>query len=287
MADAQTPALYQAARSRTPISVMFQLGEQITQLFGAQMPAMVPEVSEFDDSDTRLQWKFQKAGRRGRWTTSCMSHSDKLRYESSVWFDSETRAGVRFGIARVSFGRRIELARRIRETGRRIEFLEAGGDVREKLEAAVLKAETIGCISNGGWRRLRGWRSTASGDAELLIEKGPAELAAEILARISGECGLSETKEKTNRRIPFSKGRESSRNGAGWKCEQCRRQRLEARRRCGFLAEEKAGSSRAVWARGRVATEECPKSLVTPASMEASKNFTRGRPRAEALVTTT
>jgi hypothetical protein len=58
LVDAQTPALYQAARSRSPIAVMLQLGEQTTQLFGAYMPAMVPEVPEFDDSETRLQWKF-------------------------------------------------------------------------------------------------------------------------------------------------------------------------------------------------------------------------------------
>ncbi len=58
-----------------------------------------------------------------------------------MWFDSETRAGVRFGIVRVSFGRRIELARRIREIGRKVEFLEAGNDAREKLEATVLAAE--------------------------------------------------------------------------------------------------------------------------------------------------
>jgi hypothetical protein len=65
LADAQTAELYQAARSRTPISVMFQLGEQTTQLFGAYMPAMVPEVPEFDDRETRLQWKFQNSRAQG------------------------------------------------------------------------------------------------------------------------------------------------------------------------------------------------------------------------------
>jgi hypothetical protein len=65
LADTQTPALYQAARSRTPISVMFQLGEQATQLFGAYMPAMVPEVPEYDDSQTRLEWKFSNCRAQG------------------------------------------------------------------------------------------------------------------------------------------------------------------------------------------------------------------------------
>lgn len=63
--DAQTKALYQAARQRSPIGVTIQLGEQLGQLFGAYMPAMVPEVPEFDDRDTRLQWKFQSSRAQG------------------------------------------------------------------------------------------------------------------------------------------------------------------------------------------------------------------------------
>jgi hypothetical protein len=63
--DAQTKGLYQAARQRSPIGVMFQLGEEANQLFGAYMPAMVPEAPEFDDSETRLQWKFQASRAQG------------------------------------------------------------------------------------------------------------------------------------------------------------------------------------------------------------------------------
>jgi hypothetical protein len=65
MADAQTAGLYQAARQRSPIPVMLQLGEGAHQLFGAYMPAMVPEVPEFDDGQTRLQWKFQNSRAQG------------------------------------------------------------------------------------------------------------------------------------------------------------------------------------------------------------------------------
>ena len=48
---------------------------------------------------------------------------------------------------------------------------------------------------------------------------------------------------------------------------------MEERRRCGFIAEERRGAKRLVWARGRVATEECPKSLVTPESIELLELF--------------
>jgi hypothetical protein len=63
--DAQTRQLYQAARQRSPIGVMLQLGAQAGQLFGAYMPAMVPEVPEFDDGETRLEWKFQSSRGQG------------------------------------------------------------------------------------------------------------------------------------------------------------------------------------------------------------------------------
>ena len=55
------------------------------------------------------------------------------------------------------------------------------------------------------------------------MEQGPLELATEILARMKAECGLSETKEKTNHRIPFSEagtrpgGNASNADGKGWK----------------------------------------------------------------------
>jgi hypothetical protein len=65
MADAQTQGLYQAARQRSPISVMLQLGEQAGQMCGAYMSAMVPTVPQFDDSETRLQWKFQNDRAQG------------------------------------------------------------------------------------------------------------------------------------------------------------------------------------------------------------------------------
>jgi hypothetical protein len=109
--------------------------------------------------------------------TSFTSVSDKAAHESSLWFESEICVGVRYKIARISLGRRIELARRVREIGRKAEFLEAGDDVRDKLEAAIDgEAATPG----------------------VLIERGPLALAMEILDRIRAECGLSETERKNS-----------------------------------------------------------------------------------------
>jgi len=65
MDDTGTAALYQAARQRSPISVMMQLGQQQGELFGVYMQSVVPEVPAFDDSDKRLQWQFQSSRAQG------------------------------------------------------------------------------------------------------------------------------------------------------------------------------------------------------------------------------
>lgn len=58
-----------------------------------------------------------------------------------------------------------------------------------------------------------------------------------------------------------------------WKCEECRKQGLDARRRCGFLPEDRRGPRKLVWIRNKTGTEECPKSLMTPASAELVERF--------------
>lgn len=65
MNDAATRGLYQAARQTSPIGVMFQLGQQAGQLVGVYMPSVIPEVPEFDDSESRLQWKFSTCRAQG------------------------------------------------------------------------------------------------------------------------------------------------------------------------------------------------------------------------------
>ena len=100
-------------------------------------------------------------------------------------------------MARISVARRIELARRIREIGRKIEFLEAGQDPREKLEAAALAAEIDRVYLEWGLEEIQGLEIDGEpATPAMLIEKGPMELSREILARIKSECGLSEKERK-------------------------------------------------------------------------------------------
>jgi hypothetical protein len=63
--DDATRALYQAARQESPIAVILQLGQQPGQLAGVYLKSVVPEVPQFDDSQTRLQWKFSGCRAQG------------------------------------------------------------------------------------------------------------------------------------------------------------------------------------------------------------------------------
>lgn len=132
---------------------------------------------------------------------SSTSHSLRVEaehsFDSASWFDAESAPGVRFAIARLTFGRRLDLARRIREIGRRAEFLAAGTEVRDKLESAVVGAEVDRAYLEWGLLAVEGL--TIDGEAAspaAVVEKGPLELATEILGRVKAECGLSEIERK-------------------------------------------------------------------------------------------
>jgi hypothetical protein len=132
--------------------------------------------------------------------TNSTLHSGNA-WESRLWFDAAAVEGVRFEIVRVSFGRRIELARRIREIGRKMEYLEAGGSLengaRDKLEATVLGAEIDRAYLEWGLVTIEGLEiDGAAATPETVVERGPVELAVEILGRIKAECGMTEDERK-------------------------------------------------------------------------------------------
>lgn len=60
---------------------------------------------------------------------------------------------------------------------------------------------------------------------------------------------------------------------ARWKCDDCRRQGLERKRRCGFLEQPEPGAGPPVWAHGRVAAERCPVSLISAESAAWLESF--------------
>ena len=115
-----------------------------------------------------------------------------MDYQSETRVESKAAPGVWFTIARMSFGRRIELTRRIWELAAKVEHLEASTDVSEKLEAAVVAGEIDRVYLSWGLRKIEGL--TVDGEPatpEVAMAQGPEELCREIVATIKSECGLS------------------------------------------------------------------------------------------------
>lgn len=123
--------------------------------------------------------------------------AESVRYESSVWVDSEAFPGVRYRIARLSLLRRIELTKRVRELLGRMAFHAAGEELTEKLEAAEYRGRIEGLYVQWGLVEIAGLEIDGRASTpETLIEAGPEALVQEIAARIRSECGLTEAERK-------------------------------------------------------------------------------------------
>ena len=130
---------------------------------------------------------------RGRAGSGALGHN----YESRVVCESGAIPGVTFTINRISFGRRMELCRRVRAIGQKLEFLEAGEHFREKVEANLLSHEIDQIYLEWGLVAIEGL--TIDGEAateESVVAKGPEALTKEIVDAIKGQCGLSDEERK-------------------------------------------------------------------------------------------
>ena len=61
-------------------------------------------------------------------------------------------------------------------------------------------------------------------------------------------------------------------NQAAWRCDNCRRQGLEQKRRCGWLGIEKQDGP-PVWARSGIGVSACPKSVITGESQALLEEY--------------
>jgi hypothetical protein len=133
-------------------------------------------------------------------------HSDKKKvaegvaggsYASESVVESRTAPGVRFTIAKMSFGRRVELMRRVRELARRTEFLAASGEAGAKMDSALLHAEIERLYVMWGVKAVSGLAVDGSiAGPELLADAGPEELFREAVAAVRRETGLNEEERK-------------------------------------------------------------------------------------------
>ncbi|HWB86043.1 MAG TPA: hypothetical protein VG675_18010 [Bryobacteraceae bacterium] len=111
--------------------------------------------------------------------------------------ESKSAPGVSFTVAKMSFGRRVELMRRIRELARRVEFLEAGREAGDQMDAALLRSEIDRLYVTWGLRNVAGLKlDGAAATVETLVDAGPETLFREALAAVQAETGLSEAERK-------------------------------------------------------------------------------------------
>ncbi len=119
-----------------------------------------------------------------------------MNYESILERESQTMPGVTFVLAKMSFGRRVELTRRLREIAQKVEFLEAG-DAREKIDAALLTCEIDRLYVLWGVKEIRGLElDGAPATPESMAAAGPEELFREAVAAVKAECGLTDAERK-------------------------------------------------------------------------------------------
>src|SRR5579859_4567228 len=113
-----------------------------------------------------------------------------MNYESWLEKASQTAPGVTFVLWKMSFGRRMDLTRRLREIAQRVEFLEAG-EAKEKIDAALLTCEIDRLYLTWGLREVRGLDLDGRpATPESLAEAGPEDLFREAVGAVRAECGL-------------------------------------------------------------------------------------------------
>jgi hypothetical protein len=97
----------------------------------------------------------------------------------------------------MSFGRRLELAKRIREVAHKLEFIKASGKPQDSVEAAVINGEVDRICLDWGLVRVEGLEiDDRPAGPQDIAEAGPEELCHEILRAIKHECGLTEEERK-------------------------------------------------------------------------------------------
>jgi len=120
-----------------------------------------------------------------------------VSYASVVTARSKSLPGATFSINRISFDRRMELTRRVREISQRAEFFDAGTALKDKIEANILAQEIEAMYLRWALVGIEGLMIDGEpATIDKLLEKGPDELTKEIVCAIKAQCGLSETERK-------------------------------------------------------------------------------------------
>ena len=120
-----------------------------------------------------------------------------MEHESTRTVASRTCPGVQFVIRCMSFRRRLELLKSVREAARELEFRTAGESAEDRAHAAVQGGRIEQIYIEWGLQRVSGLRIDGEdATAESLMDRGPEALCREIAAEIRRECALSDEERK-------------------------------------------------------------------------------------------
>ena len=120
-----------------------------------------------------------------------------MQFESTKTIQSQACEGVAFTIARMTFGRRVDLMRRVRQLSAQLEFANAGQGIADRVEASLAAAAIDEAYLRWGLVGLQGLEiDERVADIETLISCGPESLCREIVSAIKRECALTEEERK-------------------------------------------------------------------------------------------
>jgi hypothetical protein len=120
-----------------------------------------------------------------------------MMYESEITVESQLALGVTFTVAKMSFARRTNLMRQVRELARQTAFLKAGRDPEQQMDGALLRVEIDRLYVKWGLTAITGLDlDGAPATPDLLIESGPEDLFREALAVVRAQTGLNASERK-------------------------------------------------------------------------------------------
>jgi hypothetical protein len=120
-----------------------------------------------------------------------------MNYESVEQVESKVAAGVTFLISRMSFARRMDLMKRVRDLAREATFRAAGRELSEQMSAALLEAEIQRLYVKWGLISVDGLEiDGCPATPESLAQAGPEELFREAYGAVRAATGLSEEERK-------------------------------------------------------------------------------------------
>lgn len=125
------------------------------------------------------------------------SHN-RVNYDDTAWYASQTVPGVRFAVRKVSLAGRMELFEKVRELCLKYEFLRTG-DHAEQSEAMLAELLLQKLYLEWGFLAIEGFTiNGAAASIDSLIASGPEILTDEIVSHIRSELGLTDEERKNS-----------------------------------------------------------------------------------------